>query len=348
MLAVGFTLASCQRSLMEMVFPPTVTATPTQSLTPTVTFTPSLTPTATLTPTPSLTPTATMTPPSVNPWGSYPGPEQESATEIPREAFLLSMPPDAVHVAVLGSDYRSGTAGYRTDTMMIVSLFPSEGRVVMLSMPRDLYVYIPGWRIERINTAMPHGQFEMLADTIRYNLGIDLDYYIMVEFWAFEKAVNMLGGLDVYSTGWLGDECAGKFYTYGSDATYHMSGIDALCYARMRKRSSDYDRTRRQQELMAAFFDKIISIDGLSKIPELYALYEHTFYTNMDLEAVLPLVPLASELVLHPDRIERYRIDQDKVIPWRVPGSGAAVLLPDFEAIREMLLLAYPPYDSSR
>lgn len=335
-------LASCQRSILEVVLPPTETATPSRTPTPTPTYTPSITPTPTSTATPTQTPTATPSPTSIDPWGSYPGPTTESATQIPREVPLLAMPEDAVHIAVLGSDYRSGTYGYRTDTMMIVSLFPGEGRAVMLSMPRDLYVYIPGWKIQRINAAMPRGKFEMLSDTIRYNLGIDLDYYIMVEFWAFEKAVNMLGGIDVASTGWLGDECAGTNYSYAPDSTYHMSGIDALCYARMRKRSSDYDRGRRQQELMAAFFDKIISIDGLSKVPELYELYRDTFYTDMSVEAVVELVPLASELALHPDQIKRYQIDQSMVIPWRVPSSGAAVLLPDFDAIQEMMQEAYP------
>ncbi|MBN1266089.1 MAG: LCP family protein [Anaerolineales bacterium] len=335
-------LVSCQRSLLELVLPPTETATPTHTYTPTSTFTPSTTPTATPTTTPSQTPTPTPTATSVDPWGSYPGPSDDSAGDIPREVPLLVMPEDAVHIAVLGSDYRSGTYGYRTDTMVIVSLFPGEARAVMVSIPRDLYVYIPGWKMQRINAAMPHGKFEMLSDTIRYSLGIDLDYYIMTEFWAFEKAVNMLGGIDVASTGWLGDECGGKFYSYAPDSTYHMDGAAALCYARMRKRSSDYDRTRRQQELIAAFFDKIISMDGLSRVPELYELYEHTFYTNMTVESVVELVPLAAELALHPDRIERYRIDQDKVIPWRVPTTGAAVLLPDFETIQEMLHQAYP------
>ncbi len=339
-------LSSCRGSF-DSVREMFISATPTSTYTaiPTATFTPSMTPTYTLTPTPTSTPTPTLTPTSVDPWGSYPGPIDDSATAIPREAPLLAMPENAVHVAVLGSDYRPGTAGYRTDTMMIVSLFPDEGRVVMLSMPRDLYVYLPGWRVERINAAMPRGKFDMVADTIRYHFGIDLDYYIMVEFWAFEKAVNMLGGIDVYSTGWLGDECAGTFYSYQPDRTYRMNGLDALCYARMRKTSSDFDRTRRAQELMAAFFDRVISLDGLARVPELYDLYEHTFYTDMTLDAVLDLVPLAGQLVLDPQGIERYSIGREQVISWRVPGSGAAVLLPDYGAIQELLHQAYPQQD---
>jgi len=311
------------------------------------TMTPEPTATATQTPlpseTPTLQPTATPAPTatSVDPWGSYPGPSEPVTMTVPRELPLVPMPADTVNIIVLGSDWRNNGSGYRTDTMFIVSLHPTDGSATMLSIPRDLYVYLPGWRLERINVAEPHGGFELLEQTIRYNLGIELDHWIRVEFWGFEQAVNILGGLQVHATGNLNDHCGGEDYSYQSGGSYYMDGFTALCYGRMRKTSSDFDRLRRQQELMRALFDKVVSIDGLQRVPELYNLYRHTFRTDMTVEDVLALLPVASQLALDPARIKGVAIDRSVVSSWRVPVSGAAVLLPDRDALQALLWEAY-------
>ncbi len=211
----------------------------------------------------------------------------------------------------------------------------------MVSIPRDLYVYIPGWRANRINTAEPKGGFQMLADTILYNLGIPIHHWVRVEFRGLSESVDLLGGIEVVSTGKLADECNGIWYEYEPGGVYHMDGDDALCYTRMRKRSSDFDRLRRQQEVFQAMFDKVISLDGLNKIPHFYYLYRGRFSSDMLMEDVLPLVPLAASLAADPSNIHRYRIDRSLVTSWRVPSSGAQVLLPDRDAIQTMLQEAF-------
>lgn len=84
------------------------------------------------------------------------------------------MPEGVVNIMVLGSDYRE-SSGYRTDVMMLVSVNTIKQTVSVVSFPRDLYVPIPGWVTQRLNTAMPHGGFQMLADTLDSNFGIRPD-----------------------------------------------------------------------------------------------------------------------------------------------------------------------------
>jgi LCP family protein required for cell wall assembly len=252
-------------------------------------------------------------------------------------SFSLS----TVNIILLGSDQRPNSGGYRTDTLLILSLDPENNTATMLSIPRDLYVYIPGWKVNRINTAEPHGGFEMMIDTVLYNLGIPLHHWIRVRFEGMIEAVDILGGIETYATGNLYDECGGVYYNYQAGKRYHMDGMDALCYTRMRKRSSDFDRLRRQQEVLEAMFDKVISIEGLKRVPELFETFNQTFESDMSLEEVLSLVPLAASLTLEPEKVQRYQIDRSLVESFRVPISGASVLLPKREQIRLMLEEAF-------
>jgi LCP family protein required for cell wall assembly len=226
---------------------------------------------------------------------------------------------------------------------MILSLDPVANTAKMISIPRDLYVYIPGWKVDRINTAEPRGEFTMLADTVLYNLGIQLHHWVRVEFSGLEEAVDTLGGIEVYSTGYLNDECGGTYYHYQPNKVYPMDGFTALCYSRMRKASSDFDRLRRQQEVIQAMFNKLFSFKGIWEIPDLFKIFQQTFQSDMNLEDILHLAPLATNIALDPSKIQLFRIDQSLVQSWRTPKSGAAVLLPKTELIHSMLEDAFRP-----
>lgn len=342
----GLLLGACAKPV-QTVSPrssPIPLRSPTPSATPTATGTPTPAPTATATPTstPTDTATPTVTPTPRYAWGYFPGPSQDSEIEIPPPVDPLPFSAETVNIILLGSDRRPREAHYRTDTMMIVSLDPQKKTATLLSLPRDLYVFIPGWQVNRINTAEPRGGFEMLGNTILYNFGIPLHHWVLVEFTGLDDAIDLLGGIDVRSTGSLYDECGGVYYSYEPGKAYHMKGFPALCYTRMRKKSSDFDRLRRQQEVLEAMFNKIISIDGLKKVPELFQQFSHTFKSDMTVEDLLRLVPLAAELALHPEDIQRFSIEANMTQSWITP-SGAWVLLPKREPIQAMLEKAFPP-----
>ena len=309
----------------------TATATPFPPQPPTITPPPTGTATA--------TPLATAT--AVEPWGFYAAPIEPSAIEIQREAPIIPFADDVVNIAILGSDARPFTGGHRTDTIMVVSLDPSRGTVTLLSFPRDLYVFIPGWRVDRINIADGRGGPDLLEQVILYNFGIPIDFWVRMEFGGFRSLIDSLGGVDVEIGRYYADECGGAWMQF-PPGVRHMDGFTSLCYARMRKAASDFDRLRRQQELVLAIFKRGVSLDGLSRLPELYRQFISTVETDAELADLLPLLPLAVRLAGDSAGFRRYAVDTTMATGWRVPSSGASVQLPNDAAIQAMLAEAFP------
>lgn len=334
-LAIVMSIPACN-------FPQMLPITPT--LVPTVTFPPTNTPFAPIPPTdtpvpiPTDTPVPTFTPTPVDPWENFPGPSLASATEIPRPVRTVVGSENSVNIIVIGTDDAPGRNSMNSDVMVLVSIHPDEGTVSLVSFPRDLYVYLPGRNMARINTAYAYGGRDLLALTLLYNFGVEVDYYARVNFASFKEVVNTLGGIDVEVGQSLTDFC-GQTYTYQSGRTYHMDGHTALCYVRMRRNSGgDFARHVRAQEVLLAIFHKVVSLDGLTRLPELYQQYTQTVETDMGLAEMLPLVPAAVQVASDPTRIERYTF-VGMTRPWTTPGGGA-VLLPNREAILVLLASA--------
>ena len=131
---------------------------------------------------------------------------------------------DLLNILLLGNDGEITNDGFlRTDTMIVVSINRTAGTVAMLSLPRDLYVYIPGWTMQRLNLAYIHGQaggwpgggFGLLRQTLLYNFGINVHYYAMVNLTGFKAIVDAVGGVDLAVDCAIEDLAAGR---YGSAA----------------------------------------------------------------------------------------------------------------------------------
>ncbi len=246
-----------------------------------------------------------------------------------------------VNILILGSDWRP-TGGYRTDVFMLLSLYPKQGTASILSFPRDLYVNLPGMGNQRINVAQAYGGFELTNAMLETNFNVSADHYIMTNFDGFKNIINSLGGIDVNVGITLSDHCelpqggAAKNCTVYPGINY-MNGETALWYVRSRYSTSDLDRTRRAQEVMLALFSKMMSLDAVTRAPELYNLYSNTVETDMTLSDILPLVPLASTLINDTSKMRRYAIGIDEVTPTVLPASGAQVLLPNYDAIQRLV-----------
>lgn len=265
-------------------------------------------------------------------WAGFPGPSEASAIEIPPPMPAIPVPEGTINILALGSDTRPGFYGSRTDTIMIISLDTANDKVRMISIPRDLYIYIPGWKVNRINTADQHGGPELVSMAILYNLGIEVHYWARLSFNGFINGINTLGGIDIDVPATLVDECDEQPVRFAAGLN-HMDGYTALCYARVRKTTSDFARTKRQQAVIRAVFNKVLSIGGITKAPQLYGQFSDMIETDMNLGNILPFVPLAATVARDSSRIEGYTIDLTMVSNWRVPSSGAAVLLPNREAL---------------
>jgi LCP family protein required for cell wall assembly len=282
---------------------------------------------------------------------------------IPPPAEPFTFPERTLNVLLLGSDRRSGI-GFRTDTILIASVQPSTGLVALISIPRDLYVYLPGYTISRINTAWIYGETlgtpgggpQLLFDTVRYNLGVPIDRYALVEMAGFQQIVDILGGVDVRVacdfTDWrlrqpgLPQQALSSWALFTMPrGVVHLDGDAALWYARSRSRSSDFDRARRQHDVLRALYRAALRPEVLTRIPELYRALGSAVKTNGDLDDVLSLAPFVTSL--EPAHLRSRFIGRAQVRNYRVPVSGAAVLLPQAEAIRSLLEEAFAPYEES-
>jgi LCP family protein required for cell wall assembly len=259
---------------------------------------------------------------------------------------------ETVNFLLIGSDKRQGTS-FRTDTMVIAIMWPKEGQVSLISIPRDLWIYIPTVGMQRINTAYQNGEINgyqgggagLLKDTISYNLGIRIDHTAMVDFDGFRRIVDTLGGVDVpvgcaYTDWRLIDPSYDPYnednwwlYTAGPGLV-HMDGDLALWYARSRSKSNDFDRGRRQQEVLRSIYTQVLRTDTLSKIPELYNDLASTVTTDLGLGDILKLVPYAPRMTNA--NIRGYYIRPPYVSSWMTPG-GAAVLLPDETGLQSLI-----------
>jgi anionic cell wall polymer biosynthesis LytR-Cps2A-Psr (LCP) family protein len=114
-----------------------------------------------------------------------------------------------------------------------------------------------------------------------------------------------------------------------------MSGATALYYSRSRKSTSDFDRNRRQQEVVTALIDKMISLYTISKIPEVYQAYSNSVTTNIKLKDVISLIPVAARFTKN-QKIRRYYIGRKQVSNWVTPGGGQ-VLLPNRAAVLDVM-----------
>jgi LCP family protein required for cell wall assembly len=274
--------------------------------------------------------------------------------EAPAPSAILT-DAETVNFLLIGSDKRPG-GSYRTDTMVVVILWPQHAQASMISIPRDLWIYIPSVGMQRINTAYQSGELYgytgggpgLLRDTIAYNLGIGIDHTAMVEFDGFRRIVDTLGGVDVPVacpfTDWRlidpsydpYNENNWALYTMQSGIT-HMDGDLALWYARSRLRSSDFDRGRRQQEVLRAIFGQALRTDTLTRIPELYNDLSQTITTDLGLGDIIKLALYAPTLTNA--SIRSYYIRPPYVSAWTTP-AGAAVLLPNEAALEQMLVQA--------
>ena len=254
----------------------------------------------------------------------------------------LEKPEGQINIILLGSDLRPEDGGFHTDIIVWVSLNPEDGYISAISFPRDLYVYIPNYGYERINFAFPLGGFDMLADTFEYNFGIRPDYYALVDFTGFKAVINNLGGINVQTAQNLTDTCdkslSASGYCSVGPGLIHMDGDWALWYARSRYSTNDIDRTRRAQEVIEAIFNRLMSLDAILKIPDLYSAYTTYVQTDIPLTEIVSLVPLASQVYDSGD-IRNYVIGYDHVYNW-VTYAGAQVLMPYENSIQDVIIEA--------
>jgi len=348
--------------------PPTATQSPTITPSRTIqatrttppTWTPTWTPTATPTwtpkpptPTPTWTPSLTPTPlpprrPTAITIDVLPTRHPSATLQIPTPVARYHTSEQAFTIVVLGSDKRPDWTHWNTDVIQYFVIYPDIPSVTMLSIPRDLYVFLPNLRMSRINTADMYGTlynydgggFGLLNQTLLYNLGITADYYVKVGFDGLEQLVDFVGGIEVpvacrLEDYWPEPDENGEYHRIALEPGLHqMNGELALWYSRSRKTSSVFSRERRQQQVLEAMWHKGKQANLLEAVPALYGDLNHLFETNLPVDKLFSLALMAAQLDMA--NVRRYNIGSREV-QYHTTYQGGSVFLPIYEEILPVL-----------
>jgi LCP family protein required for cell wall assembly len=256
---------------------------------------------------------------------------------------------------LLGIDEREQESGpWRTDTMILLTVDPVSKTAGLLSIPRDLWVPIPGFDVEgKINTAhfigdlkdYPGGGPALAMATVQYNIGIPVHYYVRLNFSAFEKLIDLIGGINICVDQTIDDpEYPDSGYGYEPlhiDAGCQtMDGRLALKYARTRHSGlGDFDRAHRQQQVIIAVRDKVAQTDMLpslvSKAGPLLDTLKDSVQTNLSLDQLIQLAKLGTEI--DPGHVQQSVIDETMVVRFMTPTDPPQdVLVPLRDKIRDV------------
>ncbi|MCM3572485.1 LCP family protein [Mesobacillus subterraneus] len=194
---------------------------------------------------------------------------------------------EEVNVLLLGSDSR-GEEGARTDSIMVAHYNPQTHKVKLISLMRDMYVNIPEHGQQKLNAAYSFGGPELLRETIKLNLGLDIHHYAIVDFKGFVKAVDLLvpNGIEVD----IPYEMSEGIGMTLEEGTQQLNGEELLGYVRFRQdRLSDFGRVQRQQEVVSKLKEEAVSLNSVAKLPQLLDLLSTYVDTNVDTPTLLTI-----------------------------------------------------------
>ena len=272
--------------------------------------------------------------------------------------------PRAVNILLLGIDQRSAAqeqGPFRSDTMILLNINPARETVGVLSLPRDLLVEIPSYGPGRINTAnflgdsdaYPGGGGPALAmETIAQNFGIRIEKYLLVNFDVFTSVVDLLApdGVMVHVQDFIDDPdypdaFYGTLHVTFQPGMQRMDAETLLQYARTRAtQGGDFDRARRQQQVLDAVRAEVLSAGGIINfVTQAYPLWQElqgNYRTNLELNEIIALGRLMGNIKR--ENIHYSVIDNFYAALGQGP-QGADVLIPDFIAIRDLIMRTFYP-----
>ncbi len=251
-----------------------------------------------------------------------------------------------INIMVVGSDavkdtYEEG----RADAIRIFKVNYQASRITVLALPRDLWIPIPGLEAQniyegRINAAyaygelykLPGGGASELAATMEENFDLKIDHYVVVNFHAFARGVDAIGGVDITLSRDVDGRLQGM--PYFKAGPQHWDGATALSFVRIRYPDNDFYRIERQSSLMLAIRRKVLSPEILPAAPDLIDTLRQAVLTDMtaaQLASLLCVVQHTPE-----EAIAITQVDGNMVSAWTTPG-GARVLLPKKDEFAKLI-----------
>jgi LCP family protein required for cell wall assembly len=260
-------------------------------------------------------------------------------------------------VLLMGLDRRADETGlgFRTDTMMLASIDPVTDAVGILSIPRDLFVEVPGYnQLQRINSPMVLGELQqpgygpiLAMQTVQYNLGIRVHDYVAVDFRTVITLVDAVGGIDVNVPYNIADYQMPDLY-YGYDplviqaGQHHMDGYTALRYARTRHGDSDFARAQRQQQVIYALRDRVLNLNMLPQLiiqaPGMLAQLKDNVFTALNVDQIIQLALYVKDIPQ--ENIRTGVIDGRYIMPYTT-SQGASVLVPNRSMLGQLMVQVF-------
>lgn len=257
-------------------------------------------------------------------------------------------------VLLIGLDRRTGETGlaYRSDTMLLMSIDPATASIGILSIPRDLYVEVPGYnQLQRVNSAMVLGELEqtgygptLAMQTVQYNLGMYVHDYLIVDFQAVISIIDAIGGIDLDVPYTINDPLFPDM-NYGYDPFYiqagmqHLDGYTALKYARTRHGDSDFQRAERQQQVILAVRDRVLNFEMLPQLifqaPTILNGLEDRVYTGMSMDQMIQFALYMKDIPF--ENIKTGVIDGNYTSPYTTPRAES-VLIPNRATLGNLMV----------
>jgi polyisoprenyl-teichoic acid--peptidoglycan teichoic acid transferase len=247
--------------------------------------------------------------------------------------LLYFFAPLRTNLLLLGTDDspERGSVG-RTDTIILATIVPLKPYVGMLSIPRDLWVNVPGVGEQRINTAYffaeanaPGSGAHAALQTIHENFGVPVRYYAVIHMLGLTAIVDALGGVEINLNSPIGGFPAG---------THHLNGEQALSFVRERSSSDDFSRMLRAQILLSAMFRKAILPSSWLALPQFMYSLTNVIETNIPFWQWPRLLFALLRAFLF--GIDSQTITREMVIPFQT-SQGAQVLAPNWDVINPLL-----------
>lgn len=270
--------------------------------------------------------------PTIDPPFATLDPAQAKLAAQPQQAQALCGGPDQMTILLLGIDQMA-----QADAIRMVRIDFVEPGVTLLSIPRDLYVPIPGLadhgiRQGRINATFGYGEYfngtgagvAQLSSTLEANFGVTFDHYFVLHFSSIERYINQMGGVDIDLLKAVDGRPDG--YDYFSAGKHHLDGKTAVGFMRIRVYDSDFRRVDRQSLVLTAAYEKALSLSNTQLLGLMMkALVDQGVYTDMSLSDGYSLLCLGSALTQ--DQVEFVSLPSDLYRP-ATTTAGGNVLLP--------------------
>ncbi len=264
--------------------------------------------------------------------------------------------PMVLNVALFGVDkHDAADSRSRSDSLMILSLDSRRKKIKVTSIMRDLWVQIPGYRDNRVNTAIAIGGEPLMIKTIEHNFGVKIDRFCSLDFEGFRDIIDIMGGIDIELTKQEAQHInrllveldaafiEGSIKPFNSpllkevDGIHHLNGAQALQYARSRKvptaegEHDDYARTLRQRRVLALVLEKLKSCN-LQQIISIVEKAGPYVNTNFKKNEIITLTKNSPKYLKY--EFAEYRVPEDKNYEGRNINGASVLVIKDLNKSR--------------